>query len=71
MGVRFAMFLVLLWLHLTQLREFVDQGDRAHRYDFNQEGNLPTAYAAMILGFAAYLLFYIGQWPYTKTYRAQ
>ena len=71
MTVLVTIFLLLLALHLAELRSFLGRGERNDDFDFNLERNWPTAYATFLLGFAAYLLFYVGQWPHTKTFRKQ
>jgi len=71
MAVLIGTFLVLLGLHLYQLHVFLDDGPHYRSIDFNKEHNWPTAFATLNLGFAAYLLIYIGQARFTVTRRAQ
>jgi len=71
MAVLIGTFLVLLGLHLYQLHVFLDDGPHYRSIDFNKEHNWPTAFATLNLGFAAYLLIYIGQARFTVARRAQ
>jgi len=60
-----ACFLVLFGLHLIHLYYYHYEFVRIEKLDFNDEHNLPTAFASCQLLLASYLLFHIARLPGT------
>jgi hypothetical protein len=63
-----GIFIILFVLHLYHLYVLYDTGVHLVNLDFNKEHNIPTAFASLLMVFAALLLFYIGLNPFTTQY---